>query len=43
MEVAVSISRLDESRAIEIAHDMLALYEVLLGVRADDGYDGPSE
>jgi hypothetical protein len=37
-EVAESIALLDEARAIEIAGDMLRLYELLAGLRTDDGY-----
>lgn len=37
-EVAESIALLDESRAVEIAGDMLRLYELLAGLRTDDGY-----
>jgi hypothetical protein len=38
VEVAESIALLDEERAVEIAGDMLRLYELLAGVRTDDGY-----
>ena len=38
-EVAESIALLDETRAVEIAGDMLRLYELLAGLRTDDGYD----
>ena len=41
-EVAESIALLDESRAVEIAADMLRLYEILAGLRTDDDY-GVSE
>jgi hypothetical protein len=37
-EVAESIGLLDEERAVEIAGDMLLLYELLAGLRIDDGY-----
>jgi hypothetical protein len=37
-EVAESIALLDESRAVEIAGDMFRLYELLAGLRTDDGY-----
>jgi hypothetical protein len=37
-EVAESIALLDEARAVEIAGDMLRLYELVAGVRSDDGY-----
>jgi hypothetical protein len=37
-EVAESIALLDEARAVEIAGDMLRLYELLAGLRSDDGY-----
>ena len=37
-EVAESIALLDESRAVEIAADMFRLYEILAGLRTDDGY-----
>ena len=36
--VAESIAALREQRAMEIAGDMLRLYEVLTHVRTDDGY-----
>jgi hypothetical protein len=39
--VAESIDLLEESRAVEIAGDMLLLYELLAGIRTDDGYDLP--
>jgi hypothetical protein len=29
---------LDETRAVEIAGDMFRLYELLAGLRTDDGY-----
>ena len=32
-----AIALLDESRAVEIAGDMFVLYEMLAGLRADDG------
>jgi hypothetical protein len=35
--VTESIALLDESRAVEIAGDMLLLYELLAGLRTDDG------
>jgi hypothetical protein len=37
-EIAESIALLDETRAVEIAGDMLRLYELLAGLRTDDGY-----
>jgi hypothetical protein len=37
-EVAESIALLDEARAVEIAGDMLRLYELVAGLRSDDGY-----
>jgi hypothetical protein len=37
-EIAESIALLDESRAVEIAGDMLHLYELVAGLRSDDGY-----
>lgn len=37
-EVAESIALLDEARAVEIAGDMLRLYELIAGLRIDDGY-----
>ncbi len=37
-EIAESIALLDESRAVEIAADMFRLYEILAGLRNDDGY-----
>lgn len=37
-EVAESIAELNEARAVEIAGDMLRLYELLAGLRTDDGY-----
>jgi hypothetical protein len=37
-EVAESIALLDEERAVEIAGDMLRLYELLAGLHTDDGY-----
>jgi hypothetical protein len=37
-DVAESIALLDEARATEIAGDMLRLYELVAGVRSDDGY-----
>jgi hypothetical protein len=37
-EVADSIALLDEARAVKIAGDMLRLYELLAGLRTDDGY-----
>jgi hypothetical protein len=33
-----SIALLDETRAVEIAGDMLRLYELVAGLRTDDGY-----
>lgn len=38
-DVAESIALLDEVRAVEIAGDMLCLYEIMAGLRADDGYE----
>jgi hypothetical protein len=38
-EVAEAIALLDESRAVEIAGDMLRMYELLAGLRTDDGYE----
>lgn len=38
-EVAESIALLDETRAVEIAGDMFRLYELLAGLRKDDGYE----
>ena len=38
IDVAESIALLDETRAVEIAGDMLRFYELLAGVRTDDGY-----
>lgn len=37
-EVAESIALLDEARAVEIAGDMFRLYELVAGLRSDDGY-----
>jgi hypothetical protein len=37
-EVAESIALLDEARAVQIAGDMLRLYEILAGLRTDDDY-----
>jgi hypothetical protein len=37
-EVAESISLLSEQRAVELAGDMVHLYELLVGLRTDDGY-----
>jgi hypothetical protein len=37
--VAESVARLDETRLVEIARDMLRLYELVAGVRTDDPYD----
>jgi hypothetical protein len=37
-DVAESIALLDEARAVEIAGDMLRLYELIAGLRTDDGY-----
>lgn len=39
-DVAESIGLLDESRAVEIASDMFVLYELLAGLRTDDGFKG---
>lgn len=36
--VAESIALLDEARAIEIAGDMMRLYELVAGIRVDDGH-----
>ncbi len=41
-EVAESIALLDETRAVEIAGDMLHLYELLAGIRTDDDGSGGS-
>ena len=38
-DVAESIAQLDETRATVIAGDMLRLYELFAGLRADDGYE----
>lgn len=35
-EIAESIALLDETRAVKIAGDMLRLYELVAGLRADD-------
>jgi hypothetical protein len=40
--VAESIASLDDDRATGIAGDMLRLYEVIGGIRSDDGYKLPS-
>lgn len=40
-DAAKSISLLDETRAVEIASDMLRLYELIAGLRTDDGYEQP--
>ncbi len=40
-DVAESIARLEDTRAVEIAADMFCLYEILAGLRADDGYNPP--
>jgi len=37
-EIAESIALLDEARAVEIARDMLHLYELVAGLRPDDGF-----
>ncbi len=37
-DVAESIALLDEARAVEIAGDMLRLYELIAGLRTDDSY-----
>jgi hypothetical protein len=37
-EIVESIALLDEERAIELAGDMLRLYELVAGLRGDDGY-----
>jgi hypothetical protein len=37
-DVAESIAVLDEARAVEIAGDMLRLYELVAGLRTDDGH-----
>lgn len=37
-DVAESIASLAEARAVEIASDMLRLYELIAGLRTDDGY-----
>ena len=36
--VADSIAALEEARAVEIAGDMLRMYELVAGLRDDDGY-----
>ncbi len=41
-EVAESIAELNEARAVEIAGDMLCLYELLAGLRTADGYGRPA-
>jgi hypothetical protein len=41
LNVADSIELLDESRAVEIAGDMLRLYELVAGLRTEDGYRLP--
>lgn len=41
IDVAESIALLDETRAVEIAADMFRLYEILAGLRDDDGYNLP--
>lgn len=38
-EIAESIALLEQERAIELAGDMLRLYELVAGLRSDDGYD----
>jgi hypothetical protein len=38
-DVAECIALLDETRAIELAADMFCLYEILAGLRDDDGYN----
>jgi hypothetical protein len=37
-EVAESIDLLEDARAVEIAGDMLRLFELVAGLRSDDGY-----
>jgi hypothetical protein len=37
-EIAESIALLDEARAVEIAGDMLRLYELVAGLRTDGGF-----
>lgn len=37
-EIAESIALLDETQAVEIAGDMFRLYELLAGLRTDDGF-----
>lgn len=37
-----SIAALDETRAIETARDMLRLFELLAGLRTDNGWSGPA-
>ncbi len=37
-DVAESIALLEETRAVEIAGDMLRIYELIAGLRTDDGY-----
>jgi hypothetical protein len=39
LSVADSIALLDEARAVEIADDILRLYELVAGLRTDDGYE----
>jgi hypothetical protein len=36
--VAESIALLDEGQAVEIASDMVRLYELVAGLRSDDGH-----
>lgn len=38
LSVADSIALLDDSRAVEIAGDMFRLFELMAGLRSDDGY-----
>lgn len=40
-DVSESIALLDETRVVEIAADMLLLYEILAGIRTDDDYELP--
>jgi hypothetical protein len=37
-EIAESIALLEDERAIELAGDMLRLYELVAGLRSDDVY-----
>jgi hypothetical protein len=42
-DIEDAIARLDESQATAIAKDILRLYELVLGVREDDGYGEPGQ